>query len=343
MMLRSVVSGRSRSQSSGAAAGVRHVARRLRRTLERARVRCSRAGAGIVLVYHRLDEPGGDPSRELVPALATSLFEAQLERLRSKYRIVPPSALHEEVRRRRFGGRIPLAVTFDDDLASHVEVALPVLRRLGIPAGFFLCGASLERPYSFWWDDLQRAVDGRAEALGDIAVPGVTSLEDALARKPGSLRAAARAIEQAPPNERARIAAELRKITEAEEAGTPLDASGARALAEAGFEIGFHTLRHEPLPTVDDAELARALGDGRAQLEQVVGHPLKMLAYPHGRADTREARAVRAAGYACAFTGRPEAVRADDDPFLLGRIEPSFESVEVLEAQLGRALRATRR
>jgi len=295
-----------------------------------------------VLVYHRLDEPGGDPSRELVPALASSLFEAQLKRLRSRYRIVPPSALLEEMRRRRFGARIPVAVTFDDDLASHVQVALPVLRRLGIPAGFFLCGASLERPYSFWWDDLQRAVDGRAEALRDIAVPGGTSLADALARTPGSLRAAARAIEQASPDERARIAAELRELTEAE-AGTALDASGVRALAEAGFEIGFHTLRHEPLPTVADAELSRALEDGRARLEQVAGQPLKMLAYPHGRAGTREARAVRAAGYVCAFTGRPEAVRADDDPFLLGRIEPSFESVEVFEAQLGRALRATRR
>jgi peptidoglycan/xylan/chitin deacetylase (PgdA/CDA1 family) len=342
MMLRSVVSGRSRSQSSGAAAGIRHVARRLRRTFERGRARCSRAGVGIVLVYHRLDEPGGDPSRELVPALAASLFEAQLNRLRSRYRIVPPSALLEEVRRRRFGGRIPVAVTFDDDLASHVEIALPVLRRLGIPAGFFLCGASLERPSSFWWEDLQRAVDRRAEALRDLAIPGGTSLADALSRRTGSLRAAARAIEQASPDERARIAAALREITETE-AGAVLDASGARALAEAGFEIGFHTLRHEPLPTVDDVELARALEDGRAQLEQIAGQPLKMLAYPHGHADNREARAVRAAGYVCAFTGRPEAVRADADPFLLGRIEPSFESVEILEAQLGRALRAVRR
>jgi peptidoglycan/xylan/chitin deacetylase (PgdA/CDA1 family) len=125
--------------------------------------------------------------------------------------------------------------------------------------------------------------------------------------------------------------------------GDALDGAGVRALAAAGFEIGFHTLRHEPLPTVDDAELARALEDGRAQLEQVAGQPLKMLAYPHGRADAREARAVRAAGYMCAFTGRPAAVRADDDPFLLGRIEPSFASVEVLEAQLGRALQAARR
>ena len=342
MMLRSVVSGRSRSQSSGALAGVRRVARRLLRTLERGRVRCSRARVGVVLVYHRLGEPGGDRTRELVPALASSLFEAQLMRLRSRYRVVPPSTLLDEVRHRRFGARIPVAVTFDDDLASHVEVALPLLRRAGIPAGFFLCGASLERPHSFWWEDLQHAVDQGAEALADVEVPGGTSLADALARRPGSLRAAARAIEQATPDERARIAAELREIAKAE-AGAALDAAGARALAEAGFEIGFHTLRHEPLLTVDDAELARALDDGRAQLEQVAGRPLQMLAYPHGRADVREARAVRAAGYVCAFTGRPEAVRADDDPYLLGRIEPSFESVEVLEAQLGRALQAARR
>jgi peptidoglycan/xylan/chitin deacetylase (PgdA/CDA1 family) len=294
-----------------------------------------------VLVYHRLGEQGGDPTRELVPALSSSLFEAQLMRLRSRYRVVPPSALLDEVRRRRFGARIPVAVTFDDDLASHVEVALPVLRRLGIPAAFFLCGASLERPHSFWWEDLQRTVDRRAGAIADVAVPGGTNLADALARRPGSLRAAGRAIEQAPPNERARIAAELRAIADAE-GGTALDAGGVSALADAGFEIGFHTLGHEPLPTVGDAELARALDDGRAQLERVAGQPLKMLAYPHGRADAREALAVQAAGYACAFTGRPEAVRADDDPFLLGRIEPSFESVEVFEAQLGRALRAAR-
>ena len=309
--------------------------------LERWRARCSRARVGAVLVYHRLGDRGDDPTRTLVPALGTSLFEAQLTRLRSGYRVVPPSSLLDEVRRRRFGGRIPVAVTFDDDLASHVDVALPSLRRLDVPAGFFLCGASLEQPHAFWWEDLQRTVDRGAEALVDVAVPDGTNLREALAGEPGALRAAARTIEHAPPAERALVAAELREIA-GPEVGTALDDADVRALAAAGFEIGFHTLRHEPLPTVDDTELARALDDGRARLEQAAGRPLRMLAYPHGRADAREARAARAAGYACAFTGRPVAVRADDDPFLLGRIEPSFESVEVLEAQLGRALRAAR-
>ena len=341
MMLRSVVSGRSRPQSSGARAGVRHATRRLLRALERWRVRCSRARVGVVLVFHRLDEPPGDPTRELVPARSPALVEAQLTRLRSCYRVVAPSQLLDEVRRRRFGARVPVAVTFDDDLATHVDVAGPLLRRLGIPAAFFLTGASLERPQPFWWEDLQRAVDRRVGALQDLAAPEGARLADALAGAPGALRASARAIEQAAPEERARFAAGLRELTEAEP-GTSLDAAGVRALAEAGFEIGFHTCRHEPLPTLDDAELERALEDGRARLEGATERPLRMLAYPHGRAGAREAEAARKAGFVCAFTGRPTAVRGDDDPFLLGRIEPSFDGVDVFEAQLGRALLAAR-
>jgi peptidoglycan/xylan/chitin deacetylase (PgdA/CDA1 family) len=274
--------------------------------------------------------------------MSPRLFEAQLRRLRSHYRVVPPSSLLDEVRRRRFGGRLPVALTFDDDLTSHVDAALPVLTRLGLPAGFFLCGASLERQHSFWWEDLQRAVDDGAPALLDVAAPPEGDLRAALARERGALRAFARVLECVSPTERSRVASELRRVV-GPPVGRSLDGADIRALAAAGFEIGFHTLRHEPLPTLDDAQLARALEDGRAQLEHVVGRPVRTFAYPHGRAAAREAGAAHAAGYSCAFTGRPEAVRMGDDPHLLGRIEPSFESMEVFEAQLGRALKSARR
>ncbi len=274
--------------------------------------------------------------------MSTAVFEAQLFRLRAHYRIVPPSTLLDAIRRRRFGQRVPVALTFDDDLRSHVETTLPVLKRLGVQAGFFLCGASLTEPHSFWWEDLQRSVDDRRRELLEVLPPeGGDHLAAVLAGEQGALRSFGRAVENAAPAERARVASDLRRVAGGA-GGAPLDAEGVRLLAAAGYEIGFHTLWHESLPTLDAAELAQALADGRAQLEQVVGRPLRMLAYPHGRAADREARAARDAGYACAFTGRPEALRADGNPFLLGRIEPSFDSVEVFEAQLGRALQAAR-
>ena len=70
-----------------------------------------------------------------------------------------------------------------------------------------------------------------------------------------------------------------------------------RELARAGFEIGFHTRDHRPLPELTDDELARALVDGRAALEEAAGRRLRVLAYPHGSADERVAAAARSAGH----------------------------------------------
>ena len=42
---------------------------------------------------------------------------------------------------------------------------MPILRDAGVPATFFLCGASLGAPKSAWWERLQRAVQrGRSPA-----------------------------------------------------------------------------------------------------------------------------------------------------------------------------------
>jgi hypothetical protein len=46
------------------------------------------------------------------------------------------------------------------------------------------------------------------------------------------------------------------------------------------------------------------LTEGRAELESLLGHRLTMIAYPHGKADTRVADAARAAAFDYGFTGR---------------------------------------
>lgn len=285
-------------------------------------LRLSGRRAGVALVYHALAERNGDRERELVPAHAVELVEHQLRHLLARYRVVRAEELLEAVRTRRRGARFPVAVTFDDDLASHVEHALPLLRRTGVPATFFLCGASLERPFSFWWQDLQRAID-----LGGPVPAAGSGIHDRAAR-----------IEAMTAGERAAVAERLRA-----EAGQVLGEAGLRAaqvakLASAGFDIGFHTRRHDRLTGLDDAALEAALTDGRADLEAVVGRPLTVIAYPHGRADERVAEAAGAVGFALGFTGRYEPVTAPSPPLLLGRIEPVFGSVGAFALQLVRAL-----
>lgn len=285
-------------------------------------LRFSRRRSGLVLVYHRLDEAPGDPDREPVPAHASGQFEAHLRHLSACYRIVPLEDLLPAVAARRPGQRFPIAITFDDDLASHAHIAAPILERVAAPATFFLCGATLTGPRAFWWQRLERAW---AEGI-PLPVPGA-HVHEVAAR-----------IEAMTPEARSEVEELLAASGASEPAEPGLRAEDVRSLVDAGFSIGFHTLRHDPLTGLDDVSLARALEEGRRQLEDAAGMPLTAIAYPHGKADERVAHAARADGFRLGVTGRYEAVAPESDPLLLGRLEPTFATDARFAAQLARAL-----
>jgi len=285
--------------------------------------RWSSRRAGLALVYHRVGDPQGAPARQLVPQLGTALFESQLGYLRRRYRLVRASELPKAVRERRRGQRFPVAVTFDDDLDSHARVAMPILQRHRVRATFFLCGASLEAPFTFWWERLERAFDP--------------------SKGGGSIHELAREIEALPQDERAAAAEQLKTRAGEDPPEAGIRQEQVSALARAGFEIGFHTLRHDPLPELADDALRRALTDGRQRLADIVGEEIAGISYPHGRADARVAAAARAAGYTVGFTNAQEPARDGTDPLLLGRLEPSFGSAGHLALRVARVLRAGQR
>lgn len=320
--------------------------RRLKRLLKRPAARLLDLGsrwssrpAGLALCYHRIGDPEGDVVRELVPALGTKRFEAQLRHLRARYRLVPASELPGAVLGRRRGQPLPVAITFDDDLPSHVSQAMPILRRLGAPATFFVCGASLERPYDFWWERLQRAWD---RGLVDEQLLDDLEATEAHAEQP-SIRRVAAAIQELPPGRRDELADELgsRAGPASQDAG--LRAQDVARLADAGFEIGFHTLRHDRLPALDDASLAHAMTHGKAALEKAAGAPIATISYPHGEADDRVARAARAAGYRLGFAAYGRAITEHGDPLLLDRRYPAVGTLGDFALDLARTLWAAGR
>lgn len=296
-------------------------------------LRLSGRKAGVALVYHAVQAVGGDPERELVPAHAAALFDAQVRHLVRHYRVVEAAELQDAARRRRRGGRFPVAITFDDDLRSHWEIVLPILERHRATATFFLCGASLDAPFAFWWERLQRAYDAGSPGLHVLA-PGRGSSGER-----STLHELGLAIEELHPAARARVAEALAEIVGPDPETSGLRREGVRALASAGMTIGFHTRAHDALSLLeDDADLARALTEGRDALSALAGGPVDTIAYPHGRADARVADAARSAGFRAGFTTRHIAVTPSDDPLLQGRIGPSLRSVGALSLQLAHAL-----
>jgi peptidoglycan/xylan/chitin deacetylase (PgdA/CDA1 family) len=292
-------------------------------------IRRSPLALGLSVVYHGVAAQNGDVRRELTPAHGEALFESQLRFLKDSYRVVRASDLPDAVTLRRRGERLPVAITFDDDLRSHVEHAREALLRHRVPAAFFLSGASLDRPYAFWWDRLQRAFDRGHQDL--VTLPGE-------ARSEMTIHSLGVRIEELGPAERARLADRLGEIVGPDPPDAGLRRHQVIALKHPQFEIGFHTLRHDPLPPLNDAALTDALSSGREELEDLVGERLRLIAYPHGRADARVAEAARAAGYAIGFTTTDAAIGSDSDPLLLGRFAPSVVSQRDFALQISKVL-----
>jgi len=275
-------------------------------------------GHALVLVYHRLGPPR-PAGTQVVPSVPVDHFRAQLHALGELVDFVPLDAVVNGTGHHDSGRRPAVAVTFDDDLPSHVDQALPLLRESSVPATFFLSGRALQGRGPYWFQHLEILLDAhgasRTAALLQLPDSGTDALAIACERD-----------------------AEMRRrvTTLASDLPSPplLQPAAMAALAAGGATIGFHTLDHEALPDLDDAGLDDALGRGRDDLATAVAAPLRFFAYPHGKADARTATAVRRAGFDAAFTGRRQPVRRGDDRHQLGRWEPGPLAVDDLLVEL---------
>jgi peptidoglycan/xylan/chitin deacetylase (PgdA/CDA1 family) len=72
--------------------------------------------------------------------------------------------------------------------------------------------------------------------------------------------------------------------------------------------VASQTVSHPlDLRNLTDVQLVHEMRDSKASLERHLGHPVRFLAYPNGKFDTRSEGAARAAGYvmACSEVTRP--------------------------------------
>jgi peptidoglycan/xylan/chitin deacetylase (PgdA/CDA1 family) len=92
-------------------------------------------------------------------------------------------------------------------------------------------------------------------------------------------------------------------------------------LRKRGIEFGAHTRSHADLDDLDDLALAEEIASAGTGLEEVLGEPVRMFAYPYGHFDERIVGVVRTAGFEGACTVAPRPACLDDDPLRLPRIE----------------------
>jgi peptidoglycan/xylan/chitin deacetylase (PgdA/CDA1 family) len=245
-------------------------------TARRARLRYRSRTA--ILAYHNVvpdtEIRVGDRSLHL----ARSDFAGQLDRLMTTHRVI---SLPKMLATPGGDGGPAAVITFDDAYRGVFQVALPELKRRGLPATVFVAPGLLG-DQAFWWDLFADPESGRVP-------PEIR--RRALEEHRGQHE---RIMADEGPG-RAELPALFRSATEAEV---------AESLAYPGLTIGSHTWSHPNLTRLASDELVRELERSWAWLRGRFARVVSAVAYPYGlvSADVEEA-AARVHGYGFGLQG----------------------------------------
>src|SRR5687768_14820351 len=110
----------------------------------------------------------GDPSLHI----GLSPFKALLDLIVSQYTVIPLLELAARLRSGR-SLRATASLTFDDAYHGALTHAVPVLKRLALPATVFIVTDAADRPRPFWWDVIASTpADVRGNYLRDLLGDG---------------------------------------------------------------------------------------------------------------------------------------------------------------------------
>jgi peptidoglycan/xylan/chitin deacetylase (PgdA/CDA1 family) len=217
------------------------------------------------------------------------------------------------------GGKPIALVTFDDGYRDNCETGLPILRKLGVPATFFIPTDFLNAARLPWWDHLAYVLKqtqvvrlslerwpGDVDPIVINLIPSTSSQQRTLAIMrvvrsflDGAIRDEPWFLAQL--NEQAEVAVDSRRL------GCELfmNLDHVRHLADAGMSIGSHGQSHRALASLDDTSQRLELSESKRFLESSLGVEIKAIAYPYGWESTFTTRTMQLAteaGYYLAFS-----------------------------------------
>tara|TARA_R110001583_G_scaffold195457_1_gene373807 strand:- start:7616 stop:8605 length:990 start_codon:yes stop_codon:yes gene_type:complete len=276
-----------------------------------------------VLIFHRVI---AEPDPLLPDEMTAAHFLKDMQILARQFNVLSlPEAL-----KRLHDGTLPpyaLTLTFDDGYRDNFTVALPVLKRLGLPATFFVATGFLDGG-RMWNDTLLEILRRWPHDSIDLADWGVPAISVAsVEEKRKAYRSLQRWLRRIGLKGRDRFLEMLgARLGESLPTDLMMSSEHVTALSRSGMEIGCHTVSHPILSRVSD-EIAHAeIMGAKRRLEALTGKPVRYFAYPNGVPgddyDIRHVRAVAECGFDAAFSTAWGVATTGCDMYQLPRFTP---------------------
>jgi peptidoglycan/xylan/chitin deacetylase (PgdA/CDA1 family) len=277
----------------------------------------------LILIYHRVLLEA-DPMRPR--ELDARAFQWHVDLLAGCFNVLPLT----EACLRLKTGTLPeraACITFDDGYADNMEVALPILKRAGLAATFFVASGFLNGG-RMWNDTVIETLRRVAAPRLDLSALALGSWDTATNQD--RHRAAMSLIDRLKhmdfDQRQDTVAALASHVGDALPVTLMMSSDQVRTLVSAGMEVGAHTVNHPILTRLDDQRAYREIHDGRESLEEITGNPVTLFAYPNGKPgrdyDQRHVAMVKRAGFRAAVSTQWGVSRAGSDRFQLPRFTP---------------------
>lgn len=276
-----------------------------------------------VFMYHRVPlRP--DP---LFPNQThASQFEQQMEWVRTWFNVLPLDVAVDRLIAGDLPAR-PAAITFDDGYGDNYTVALPILKRLGVPATVFVATDFLDGG-AMWNDIVISAVRNSTRSV--LELPRLQEASLPIGDLPQKRAAIDRLLARMKYLEHVERVEMADYVRECAGCSVPTDfmlsTAQTRALHDAGVTIGAHTASHPILAKVDDSVAEREITKSRDLLTGIIGEQPTLFAYPNGKPDQdyslRHTEMVKRSGFKAAFSTSPGAAHKGDDLYQLPRFTP---------------------
>ncbi len=276
-----------------------------------------------ILIFHRVL---GAPDPLLPDEPDAAAFEMRMRWVRDWFNVLPLADAVE----RLYGGTLParaLSITFDDGYADNAQVAAPILQRLGLAATFFVSTGFLEGGCMFN-DRVIEAVRGCEGGTLDLRPIGFGVIDVAdVSRRRRVITLLLDAVKHRTPDERAHAvdvicgAAGLARAP-----SLMMTPDQVRSLVARGMDVGAHTVTHPILTRLDDAAACAELAASKRALEELLGRPVPLLAYPNGVPgqdyDARHVAMARKCGFSAAVSTAWGSASVASDRYQLPRFTP---------------------
>lgn len=276
-----------------------------------------------ILIYHRVLAASDALFPEEVNAVT---FDWQMQCIAGLFNVLPLGEAVERLAHGSLPGRAA-CITFDDGYADNAEIALPILKRLGLPATFFIATGFLDGGAMFNDRVIESVRGARGDRL-DLSAAGFGEVDvSSAAARRATIAALLAAVKYLPQDERDAKVARISELAGATRpAGLMMRTGQVRALYDAGMEIGGHTVSHPILARLDPAAARAEIAAGKEQLEAIIRAPVTLFAYPNGKpaADylSGHVAMVKELGFSAAVSTSPGVATQNADRYQIPRFTP---------------------